>query len=98
MMYSRRITSPDQVISHIDVVQLEDSDANGFRNTFLLWMGRYLRGVGHPEGMDEDLISAEMRDRDAGNQTLRAERFLVLCMASELLPTDPDWKISVRHI
>ena len=94
LMYGRRITSPDQVISRIRVTP-NPSDVT-MHDKFLLAMARYLRGVGHPTGLDDGLVSQDMMTRDAGNTTLRAERFLVLCTASELQPTDVNWELTVN--
>lgn len=102
-MAGSRISSPCQVIQHISVIP--NPSSSDLHNLLLLYVARYLRGIGHPTptGTSEvantatNLITGAMRESEEGlSPTYRAERFLALSTGSELLPSEPNWKITVR--
>lgn len=102
-MAGSRITLPHQVVQHISVIP--NPSSLDLHNLLLLQLARYLRGVGHPTptgtgvmaNTTTNLITDAMCESEEGTSlTYRAERFLALSTGSELLPSDPNWMITVR--
>lgn len=95
-MTNRRNYGPDDL--RLDV---RASDSGNIRLEMLvdileLRVGQYLRGKGHPPGLDGSIILREIYERDLNDSTLRARLLLEAFTESDLLPTEIGWKLSVR--
>lgn len=82
------------------ITQPAEADANDnlvkkLAEVFRLRVVQYLRGVGHPPGLSGSIVSAERHAMEAGDATLRPRMFLEAFTESELLPTEPGWKLQV---
>jgi hypothetical protein len=101
-MYGQLLPNAETLIEHIEFQPLSLYDESCFTeddlDAFRIKFSRYLRGIGHPFNLSEDIISPAMREEVVADKSYRARRFLKCATGSSTIPTDTDWKITVRRV
>lgn len=98
-MYGQLLQSAEILIEHLDFLHFERTETRFTEDqfdAFRIKFARYLRGTGHPSNLPENMVPLAMRDEIAEDKLYRARRFLKCSTGSSTIPTDPDWKITVR--
>lgn len=62
---------------------------------FMKKLKRYLRGVGYPEGLDNENLGAQLADDVVSSCTFRAQQFLYMATGTETPPSADDWAVKV---
>ncbi|KDR69131.1 hypothetical protein GALMADRAFT_215412 [Galerina marginata CBS 339.88] len=100
--YSRRITSPEQLIPHLKFEHQRSSTPDVVPDTAYLMpqieeaVKRYLRGVGHPlSAISEDYCDLETFQSEKSDPSLRAKRFVKVLSGLEMLPVEEVKKFKV---
>ena len=96
-MYGQLLRSVENLIQHLDfqlshLSHITEDDHDAFQIKFT----RYLRGTGHPSNLPENLLPLATRQEKADDKLYRARRFLKTLTGLSTLPSDSDWKITVR--
>ncbi|KDR72188.1 hypothetical protein GALMADRAFT_229037 [Galerina marginata CBS 339.88] len=99
--YSRRVTSPEQLIPHLEFNYHRSNtptvvpDTEHFMPQIKLAVKRYLRGTGHPEKARE-LCDPLTYDDENMDPALRARRFVKVLSGLEMMPVrDRTFTVSV---
>ena len=99
-MYGQLLQSAEILIQHLDfqplsvfsVSRFTEDDFDAFRIKF----ARYLRGTGHPSTIPENMLPSVRREGMADSNLYRARRFLKCSTGLSTIPTESNWKITVR--
>ncbi|KAL0066852.1 hypothetical protein AAF712_006047 [Marasmius tenuissimus] len=102
-----RLRTPDELISRLQWEEpspvyggntIQDSANDPQAAPFMKLLKAYLLGRGHPPALLEGEGSERMfpRQVDENDTTFRASLFLLAVSGTQLVPTDPDWQISLR--
>jgi len=97
-MYGQLLHSVETLIQHLEFqpLSLQSPFTEDDLDIYHMKLARYLRGVGHPSNIAEDILPSAMREEMANDKLYRARRFLKCSTGLSTVPTNADWKIMVR--
>jgi hypothetical protein len=99
-MYGQLLQSAEILIEHLNFLSPSHFESHSITeddlDVFRIKFARYLRGTGHPSNLPENILPSVLRDEMADDKSYRARRFLKCSTGSSTIPTNTDWKITVR--